>query len=259
MSAATAARQVEAGPGDSLQLTNTPTAGGNSDLAYQQLRRFAVDLKVALEMERQRTKELEAAYYDTVLRLMAAASLRDPELGEHLKRMGAYVEVLALWLGLSGEQATALATAAPLHDIGKIGLPEALINKPGRLDLDEKAAMERHTLLGGALLEGSPSSLIRTAREIALYHHENWDGSGYPLGLAGEQIPLGARLVRLADTYDALRCERVYKTSYDHERALRIILEGDDRTLPWHFDPQLLDLLRQNHDQLATIWTRSRP
>lgn len=229
------------------------------DFTYQQLRRFAVDLKVSLEMERQRTKELEAAYYDTMLRLMAAASLRDPELGEHLKRMASYVELLAQWLGASDEQAGALGAASVLHDIGKIGLSEALLHKPDRLDREEEAAMQRHTLIGGALLEGSPSPLIETARQIALYHHENWDGSGYPLGLAGEQIPLGPRLARLADTYDALRSERSYKPGMDHQEACRIILLGDDRTLPRYFDPRLLDQLRQNHEQLAAVWQRSRP
>ncbi len=245
------------GEGPILQLAEEGTSSPY-DLAYQQLRRFAVDLKVALEMERQRSRELEAAYYDTMVRLMAAASLRDPELGEHLQRLGAYVELLARWLNVPEEEARRMSAACALHDIGKIGLPEHLMQKPDRLDREEQAAMQRHTLLGGALLEGSPSKLIATAREIALYHHENWDGSGYPLGLAGEQIPLSGRLTRLADTYDALRSIRPYKTAFSHDEACRIILEGDDRTLPQHFDPRLLEMLRQNHGELEEVWNRSR-
>ena len=227
--------------------------------AYRQLRFFAIDLKAALDRERKRTAELEAAYHDAVVRLTAAARLRDEEMGDHLDRIARLVELLALGLGLPAAEAKTLAAASTLHDVGKIGLQDNLLHKPGRLEEHETELMRQHTTIGARVLEGSPSPLLKLAREIALSHHENWDGTGYPFGLAGEAIPLAARVVKLADTYDALRSVRSYKPAYDHETACRIILEGDSRTLPQHFDPDLLELFRRTHDQIEATWQQSKP
>ncbi len=225
---------------------------------YRQLLRFAKDLKIALDRERQRARELESAYFETVVRLMAAASLRDPELGDHIGRLGRYVECLARELSLPAPLVSRLAAASALHDVGKIGIDDRVLRKTGRFTNDERLVMNQHAEIGARLLDGSSSELIQLAQEIALTHHESWDGSGYPRGLRGEAIPLSGRVVKLADAYDALRSPRRYKPAYDHDEAVEIILRGDSRTRPEHFDPQLLALFVRIHGEFARIWEESQ-
>jgi putative two-component system response regulator len=143
--------------------------------------------------------------------------------------------------------------ASSLHDIGKIGISDTILLKNGPLDPEERRAVELHTTIGASMLEDSPSQLLETASEIALTHHENWDGSGYPRQLKGDEIPLSGRMVRLADQYDALRSERTYKKAYTHDRAKEIILQGDKRTQPAHFDPKVLELFGEMHADFAEI------
>ncbi len=220
----------------------------------KQLQLYARDLKRTLESERARSAELETAHYDTVLRLMLASQYRDDETGEHIRRIVDYVRLLAVELGMNQAEAEITASAAALHDVGKIAIDDAILRKPGPLDRQEWEAMKKHTLIGARILEGSPSPLLQKGHEIALTHHENWDGSGYPRGLDGEEIPLSGRLVMLADRYDALRSQRPYKPAYDHQKTVRIIVSGDGRTRSAHYEPRILELFERVHPELDKIW-----
>ncbi|MBR0679027.1 HD domain-containing protein [Roseomonas eburnea] len=174
----------------------------------------------------------------------------DPEGREHPFRVGRLAAMLAAALGISEEQQALLERAAALHDIGKMSLPEGVLGHRHVLDPEARRVMERHTLLGASILAYATSPWMRLAATIALAHHERWDGSGYPSGLAGEKIPLAARLVAVADVYDALRSERPYKDAQDHDEALGRMLEGDGRISPAQFDPCVLKALR---DQAAAV------
>jgi putative two-component system response regulator len=230
-----------------------------SERLYDQLQFYARDLKTALREEKRIAAELEAAYYDTVARLMAATRFRDSETGDHLERISGYVEVMGRALGMPTDEVQRLSLAASLHDIGKIAVENEILYKDSALDDDEFLVMQCHTTIGGRILHGSPSPLLQLAETIALTHHEHWDGSGYPLGLRGEAIPLPGRIAMLADTYDALRSKRPYKDPLDHQTSLRVILEGDHRSRPSHFDPQLLEILRQEHLQFDQVWRQAQP
>lgn len=175
-----------------------------------------------------------------VARMMAA----DPEGREHPLRVGRIAAMLAARLGVDAVQREMLDRAAALHDIGKMSLPEGVLGHRHVLDPESRRMMERHTVLGASILAHARSPWMRLAATIALMHHERWDGSGYPAGLKGEEIPLAARLVAVADVYDALRSDRPYKEPQEHGEALARLLEGDGRIHPRQFDPQVLDALR---------------
>lgn len=166
--------------------------------------------------------ELEDAHSDAIRRLGIASEYRDNETGMHIMRMTNIAGAIAKTLGLSAEQREMLLITAPMHDVGKIGIADAILLKPERLTRTEYEIMKGHTEIGGRLLKGS-DSLIAAARDIALYHHENWDGSGYPSGLVGEQIPVFARICSLADVFDALMSKRPYKAAWSLEEALQFI------------------------------------
>ncbi len=224
--------------------------------AYQQLRTFAKDLKSSFDIEQRKNKELEQAYYDTLLRLTTASQYKDEETGAHVQRLSHYAKTMALHLGVSPEASDLIFAAAPMHDVGKIGVPDAILLKRGPLDHDEWEVMRRHPDLGANLLNGSNSDLLDCARVIAQTHHERWAGSGYPHGLRGDKIPLAGRIIMLADQYDALRSIRSYKPAFDHDKTKDILLNGDGRTRPEHFDPQLLLAFQDLHREFATIYAR---
>ncbi len=224
--------------------------------ANRQLQAYARDVRTAFHAERQKSRELEKAYHDTVLRLVKAMRYKDDETGEHIVRLSHFCKLLAQHLGWTAEAAQMLFDAAPMHDVGKIGVPDAILQKNGPLMAEEWAVVRRHPVIGASLLQGSPSPLLEMARMIALGHHERWDGSGYPTGAAGEDIPQAARIVMLADQYDALRTRRPYKPARPHDEAVEVILNGDGRTLPQHFDPVLLQVFREIHPELEQIHER---
>ncbi len=199
---------------------------------------------------RARTSDLEAARVEILTRLARAAEYRDDATHQHTARVARTTRLLALALKLSPDQADLLALAAPLHDIGKIGIPDAVLLKPGKLTDDEFAVMKTHAQVGANMLAGSGSPVLQAATQIAQHHHERWDGTGYPHGLRGKRIPLGARIVAVADTLDALTHERPYKAAWSLRDALREIFSQSAR----QFDPRVVDALRQlDHGQLLPI------
>jgi putative two-component system response regulator len=228
--------------------------GQQLEATNQQLQTYARDLKVAYDAEKRKSDELEQAHYTSLLRLNRAMRYKDDESASHIERLSYYAKAIALHLGLGEAQAQMISSAAPMHDVGKIGIPDAILLKKGPLSSEEWEEMKKHPVLGASLLQGTPSPLLETAGKIALSHHERWDGSGYPQGLKGEDIPLPGRIIMIADQYDALRSPRPYKPAFTHERTYDIITNGDGRTLPQHFDPRLLDVFRDIHQQLATIY-----
>ena len=183
-------------------------------------------------------EKLREASLDTIIRLSRAAEYRDENTSEHLQRMSSYAAVLAAAYGMSREEVETLRSAAPMHDIGKIGIPDSILLKTGKLTDKEWELMKTHTRIGAQILKGSRSELLIKGRTIALTHHEKWDGSGYPKGLAGDKIPLEGRIAAVADVFDALTMERPYKKAFSVENAFSIILEERGR----HFDPELTDV-----------------
>jgi putative two-component system response regulator len=203
-----------------------------------------------LEQEvRARTAEIRATQEQITLRLVTASGYRDEETGAHIRRMGEYAAILAQATGLEAEAVEEIRLAAPMHDIGKIGVADAILKKPGKLTAEEFNQIKEHTTIGASILEGSQIVLLNLARDIALHHHEKWNGSGYPLGLHGENIPLCARIVAICDVYDALVSDRVYRPALPEDKALAIMKEGRGT----HFDPQILDLFLNQLPQIHSI------
>jgi putative two-component system response regulator len=184
----------------------------------------------------ERTRDLEQARSEVLERLALAAEYRDDDTQEHARRIGRTCGLLAERLGLPAEMCELIVRAAPLHDVGKIGVPDAILLKPGRLTDDEREVMKQHTRIGAELLAGGHSPVLQLAREIALSHHERWDGSGYPDGVAAEAIPLAGRIVSVADVFDALIHERPYKRAWPIGEAVLEILDQRGH----HFDPSVI-------------------
>jgi putative two-component system response regulator len=180
--------------------------------------------------------ELKNTHLELIQRLGRAAEFKDNETGMHVIRMSHVSGRIALEMGMDAGFAEQLVHAAPMHDIGKIGIPDHVLLKPGKLDDEELAIMRTHPQLGAEILDKSNSQLIRLAHTVALYHHEKWDGSGYPFGLKGEEIPIEARIVAVADVFDALLSKRPYKEAWPVEKAVEEIKSQINR----HFDPQVV-------------------
>ncbi len=225
-----------------------------SNQYYKQIKNHSVILEKEVAL---RTKQLEDALalsketeFEISIRLGRASEFRDIETGGHIKRMSLYSKVLAKLYGLTDEECELILYAAPLHDIGKVGIPDKILLKPGRFEEHEFEIMKEHVLLGAQMLEGSEKfPVINAGRIIALEHHEKWDGSGYPKGLKGEQIHIYARIVTIADVFDALCSKRCYKTIMPTDEVLEII-KKDSGT---HFDPKLVDLFVNNLDEFLKI------
>lgn len=211
-----------------------------------------VRARVRTHLSLVRMDELRETRLQIVQRLGRAAEYKDNETGMHVIRMSHFSKLLALAAGHSPAWAEDLLNAAPMHDVGKIGIPDAVLRKPGPLDADEWATMRRHPEIGAEIIGEHPSGVLQLAREIALAHHEKWDGSGYPRGLAGEAIPLSARIVAIADVFDALTTRRPYKEPWPVQDALDHIAAQAGK----HFDPALVALFAPLLPQLLEIRAR---
>ncbi|MBM3525569.1 MAG: HD domain-containing protein, partial [Alphaproteobacteria bacterium] len=200
-------------------------------------------------------RSTEDAFQLSVRLLARAAELHDEDTGNHILRVNEYSYWLARAIRMPREWCDEIRYSAALHDVGKMSVDAAVVKKRGKLEPEERAEMNRHPEYGWRILRDNPR--LQMAAEIAHCHHERWDGSGYPRGLKGEGIPLSARIVQVADVYDALRSPRPYKPGFSHETAVRIILEGDDRIVPARdFDPRLLGVFAANHKAFDRIWRR---
>ncbi len=198
------------------------------------------------------TSEIRERERETVVRLSKAADFRDQETGAHVTRMAQYSEVIAAELGMTKSEQELLLAAAPLHDIGKVGIPDHILLKPGKLDPDEFAIMKQHARIGHDILQGSSSKILQLGAVIALTHHEKFDGTGYPGGLAGESIPLFSRIVALADVFDALTSARPYKPAWELDRVVRHI--NDQAGV--HFDPACVEALHARWVEVLDVRER---
>lgn len=199
-----------------------------------------------------RVDELKQTRLQIVQRLGLAAEYKDNETGMHVIRMSHYAHLLALAVGMSPTRAEDLLNAAPMHDVGKIGIPDTILKKAGRLDADEWRVMQTHTTIGADIIGRHSRGLLAMAREVALTHHEKWDGTGYPAGLAGEDIPFEGRIVAVVDVFDALTSCRPYKNRWSVPRAAEYLREQRGR----HFDPTLVDVFLSKMDQVGPIMAR---
>lgn len=196
--------------------------------------------------------EVQDAFYYTMDALARAAESKDDVTGHHIKRVNTFSKNLAIQMGMEDSFVAEIEIAAQMHDVGKIKIPESILNKPGRLTDEEFDIIKSHTLFGEDII--GQSNKLSTAKKIARSHHEKYDGSGYPDRLFGEQIPLEARIVSLADIYDALRSPRSYKEGFSHEKAYDIIVNGDGRVEPHHFDPNVLEAFVVIHETFRQIY-----
>ncbi len=246
-------KALDLGVDDFLPKTSNPAeilarvrAHLKTKLLNDKLHSYQVDLERQVAL---RTQELKEASNEIILRLTAASEHRDIETGAHIKRMGRYSSAIAQKIGLGPKVCESILLGAPMHDIGKIGIPDNILLKPGKLNADEWKQMKRHTVIGYNILKDSKVGIVRMGASIALTHHERWDGKGYPNGLREFEIPLSGRIVALADVFDALTSKRPYKEAFPVQKAFGIIEEETGR----HFDPDLVEAFFQIKDEILAI------
>lgn len=222
-------------------------------LALGTSRRHLADRAAWLAGEvKKATAAIHSREQELLFRMSRAAEFRDPETGAHIQRMAHYSHLIAASLGLSADDQALILQAAPMHDVGKIGIPDYILLKPGKLTPEEFEVMKGHALLGFELLSGSESAILQAAASIAIAHHEKYDGSGYPYGLAGESIPLFGRIVAVADVFDALTSARPYKKAWDFDRAIAFLREGAGQ----HFDAGCVAAFLARMDDVVVIHAR---
>ena len=212
----------------------------------QQVRERTEGIRGALEKLKIATDRITRGYIDTIYRLAVVSEYKDEGTGTHIKRIGQFAKDLAIFLDLGSDFSELIFHASMMHDIGKVGIPDSIMLKTGPLSEDEGRIMKSHTETGARMLGGSDSPYLIMAEQIAWSHHERWDGSGYPQGLAGDSIPIAARITNIVDQYDALRTSRSYKPAFDHAKTMEIITHGDGRTMVAHFDPHILEVFSSN-------------
>jgi putative two-component system response regulator len=210
------------------------------------------ELRVTLDLLAKSNLRLKEAQEEIIKRLSIASEVRDEETGSHIHRMSAYSAVLADEFGLEPERVELIRVASPLHDVGKIGVPDGILRKPGKHTVEEFEIMKQHAVYGYRTLKDTGFPLLDMAATIAWTHHERWDGSGYPRGLAGDAIPIEGRIVAIGDVYDALTTRRVYKPAFSIEKSLGLMREGRAK----HFDPVILDCFFRRFDEIAEIQRR---
>jgi putative two-component system response regulator len=220
-------------------------------LLHKQLRASNDELE---ERVRARTAELRESHLETIVTMSRAAEHKDEETGIHIQRIGYYCRELALGLGMDGAFAEMIFIASPMHDIGKIGIPDHILLKPGALTPEEWKVMKGHASIGAMIIGTSKSPYLALGAEIALNHHERWDGGGYPNAKSGEAIPPAARIMTICDIYDALRSRRPYKPARTHREAVEIITRGDGRTQPGHFAPDISAAFERHHRSFRDIF-----
>jgi len=241
---------------------------GSSDL--DQLKKYADDLSKVYQSEKEKRKELQTAnnqlvkfaddlnktvkelqeaYLDTINRLVLAAEYKDEDTGDHIVRMSRYSALIAEKMGMSHREVKDILYAAPMHDVGKIGISDSILLKQGKLTDDEFEMMKSHATIGYNIFVGTKAKILRTAQKIAILHHEKWNGRGYPQGVSGEQIAIEGRIVGLADVFDALTSKRPYKDPYPVEVAVDIIKKERGE----HFDPDVTDVFMGNIDEMLRI------
>jgi putative two-component system response regulator len=225
--------------------------GGNSfsEAAMLQMERMVGDFGCMYRERNDALEEVARAHHDALFRLSLAADLKDDDTGAHIIRIGFLSEALALLLGQSKSAARMLRKAAPMHDIGKIGIPDMVLKKPGGFSPDERAIMNQHAAMGADILGRSRIPLFQLAAEVALSHHERWDGTGYPNKLAGEDIPPSGRIVAVVDFFDALTMDRCYRDAFSYDKALGMLQEQRGSA----FDPRFVDVFLAHASDLVSL------
>jgi putative two-component system response regulator len=223
-----------------------------SEAASQQMERLVQDIGRMYRERNEALEEVSRAHHDALFRLAMAAELKDDDTGVHIIRIGFLAEALALLLGQSKAAARMLRKAAPMHDIGKIGIPDEVLKKPGAFTPHERVTMNQHAAMGATLLGRSRIPLFQLAAELALSHHERWDGTGYPNQLSGDAIPVSGRIVAVVDFFDALTMDRCYRVAFSDATALAMLVA--QRGLA--FDPHIVDVFMANSEALLALRQR---
>jgi len=226
----------------------------HNQVLEDEVRKRTYDLQLAMEEVEAAHQEIKESYIETIYRLTLAAEFKDEDTATHIKRISYYCKMLAASLGQSEAFCETIFYAGPMHDIGKIGIPDNILLKPGKLTSEEFEVIKSHTTIGARILSKSSSEFLAAAEVVALTHHERWDGTGYPQGLKGEDIPLMGRIMNIVDQYDSLRSKRPYKVPFSHEQSFDIIAKGDGRTKPEHFDPKILGAFKDAADEFNRIF-----